>query len=67
MSQSPEIDLLLVRRKKMSDFNFVAESDDRILEYLGSIGMGPVCFKRSGEDRDGRRDVVVACHSYIYA
>lgn len=36
----------------MSDFNFVPESDDRILEYLGPIGMVPVCFKRAGDGRE---------------
>lgn len=47
-TQSAEIDLLLGWRKKMSDFNF--EFDDRILEYLAPVWVGPVCFKRGKND-----------------
>lgn len=43
----------------MSDFNFIPESDDRILEYLGPIRMEPVSFKRGRMGGDGRGETVV--------
>ena len=48
-TQSAEIDLLLGWRKKMSDFNFASDFDDRILEYLCPLLEGPVCYK-SGQN-----------------
>lgn len=59
-----EIDLLLAWRKKMSNFNFISESDDRILEYLGPIRMEPVSFKRELETGEWR---LVPTDGYIYA
>lgn len=43
---SPEIDLLLVWRKKMSEFNSIPESSDRIVEYLNPTRMVLQCYKR---------------------
>lgn len=44
----------------MSDFNFIPESDDRILEYLGPIRMVPVCFKRRRNSWRRRKGTVVS-------
>ena len=44
-TQSAEIDLLLGWRKKMSDFNFASDFDDRILEYLCPLLEGPCVIR----------------------
>lgn len=42
----------------MSDFNFIPESDDRILEYLGPIRM--CVLREAGIAGDEKEETVVA-------
>lgn len=66
-TQSAEIDLLLGWSKKMSDFNFVSEFDDRILEYVMSLRVG-LCVLRVGKTTEDERErSLLHTDSYIYA
>lgn len=53
----------------MSNFNFIPESDDRILEYLGTIGMVLCVLREAGIAGDGGEETcrllaVISMHKW---